>query len=336
MDVWVFEGPFFSGRSDVLLKNWSSLAMASLPSPGASHYPWARGKPSGWVLGASQGHWNDRIRSFIVFNEIPPRGVHMRQGNPLSKVGIQAGGAVSPYSHERFFPMPELESELRQHYGSLSGFDDKASFVRVPSNVEVVLFDQPALRGKQLKIPGLNLTHDQIPASAFANSGLVDHQWWYPLDRYQFDGRVSSLTVRVHGWNLRMEGPAPGSAEPARHRAPPAHPPRMQIVDEALATGQSAAPPAAEGRILERRSEAGQLSVEPESNRPGHDYKNFPLPDPDPELCRAACASDAQCQAFTFVKPGPQGGPAHCWLKNTASPAQHDPCCVSGARRIHR
>ncbi len=70
------------------------------------------------------------------------------------------------------------------------------------------------------------------------------------------------------------------------------------------------------------------VSLEPNTNRRGNDYSNFPLAAANPELCRQACARDNRCAAFTYV-----GGQApHCWLKNVAPPASGDGCCVSGVK----
>jgi hypothetical protein len=65
-------------------------------------------------------------------------------------------------------------------------------------------------------------------------------------------------------------------------------------------------------------------------DRPGNDYRDFDLLNPDPELCKAACASDADCAAWTYVHPGVQGESARCWLKNPAPEAVADACCISG------
>jgi hypothetical protein len=74
------------------------------------------------------------------------------------------------------------------------------------------------------------------------------------------------------------------------------------------------------------------LSLEQGVDRPGEDYKDFDLDDARPEACRDACAQDATCKAFTFVKAGVQGDKARCWLKSTVPPAQPHDCCASGVR----
>ncbi|HYE45918.1 MAG TPA: PAN domain-containing protein, partial [Caulobacter sp.] len=54
-------------------------------------------------------------------------------------------------------------------------------------------------------------------------------------------------------------------------------------------------------------------------NLPGHDIHSYALQSPDPGYCRLACDQNAQCQSWTFVKPGAQGPNAMCWLKGTAN-----------------
>jgi hypothetical protein len=71
---------------------------------------------------------------------------------------------------------------------------------------------------------------------------------------------------------------------------------------------------------------------EPNTDRPGADYRTFELRAPQPELCRDACWSDAQCRAFTYVRPGVQGPHARCSLKNVVPPARPADCCLSGVK----
>jgi len=73
--------------------------------------------------------------------------------------------------------------------------------------------------------------------------------------------------------------------------------------------------------------------LEDDVNRLGSDYKSIDLPSPDPALCRDACDADAQCKAFTYVKPGLQAVSAKCWLKSAvAAPRPNEGCCVSGVK----
>ena len=69
-------------------------------------------------------------------------------------------------------------------------------------------------------------------------------------------------------------------------------------------------------------------------DRPGSDYKNFNLSADQPSLCENQCASEAQCKAWTFVRPGVQGASARCWLKNAVPAAKSNTCCVSGVKQV--
>jgi len=70
--------------------------------------------------------------------------------------------------------------------------------------------------------------------------------------------------------------------------------------------------------------------LERKTDRPGNDYKNFNLSVADFNQCRAACRSDNQCQAWTYVNPGVQGPSARCWLKNAVPAAHASDCCTTG------
>ncbi len=81
---------------------------------------------------------------------------------------------------------------------------------------------------------------------------------------------------------------------------------------------------------------AARLTSEVDTNRPGSDYRNFDLGEPRPELCSEACARDANCKAYTYVKPGVQENPeprARCWLKSDTPNPVANSCCVSGVKR---
>jgi 1-phosphatidylinositol phosphodiesterase len=71
---------------------------------------------------------------------------------------------------------------------------------------------------------------------------------------------------------------------------------------------------------------------EPQTDRPGSDYRSFDLRESRPELCRDACMSERQCRAFTYVRPGAQGPQARCGLKNAVPPARPNDCCLSGVK----
>lgn len=73
--------------------------------------------------------------------------------------------------------------------------------------------------------------------------------------------------------------------------------------------------------------------VEANFDRPGGDYRNFDLATASPNVCRAACESDAKCKTYSYVKPGVQGAQARCWLKDRIPAIQKNDCCVSGVIR---
>lgn len=73
-----------------------------------------------------------------------------------------------------------------------------------------------------------------------------------------------------------------------------------------------------------------RLSMEHNTDRPGRDYKSFDLPKASPDFCRAACAQDPRCKAYSYVKPGIQGSKARCWLKSSVPASVRNQCCVSG------
>jgi hypothetical protein len=70
-----------------------------------------------------------------------------------------------------------------------------------------------------------------------------------------------------------------------------------------------------------------------DTDRPGNNYRNFDLPQPDPGLCQDSCRKESRCRAFTYVKPGIQGSKARCWLKDAVPPEKPSDCCISGVRQ---
>jgi hypothetical protein len=71
-------------------------------------------------------------------------------------------------------------------------------------------------------------------------------------------------------------------------------------------------------------------SMEAGYDRPGGDYDVIDLDRAEPTLCFSACAKDAQCLAWTYVKPGIEGDLARCHLKASVTHDIPDPCCTSG------
>ena len=66
----------------------------------------------------------------------------------------------------------------------------------------------------------------------------------------------------------------------------------------------------------------------PETMLMANDYDMFVIAGPrGGRACAEACANDARCQAWTYVR-----GPGQCRLKYAAGPAQKNACCISGIK----
>src|SRR6266705_3219562 len=87
------------------------------------------------------------------------------------------------------------------------------------------------------------------------------------------------------------------------------------------------------GNGLLPASVAQAQTFEPDTDRPGIDYRSFDLPSPSPQLCQQQCYNEPVCRAWTYVRPGLQGPFARCWLKNGIPPAAPSDCCTSGVMR---
>ncbi|HYV48943.1 MAG TPA: cytochrome c oxidase assembly factor Coa1 family protein [Myxococcaceae bacterium] len=74
------------------------------------------------------------------------------------------------------------------------------------------------------------------------------------------------------------------------------------------------------------------VTVEAATNRPGGDYRDYEMADPDASKCALDCAGDAECKAYTFVKPS-GGKPGRCRLKNRPAAKVASDCCVSGVKK---
>ena len=106
--------------------------------------------------------------------------------------------------------------------------------------------------------------------------------------------------------------------EPYAHRAPPVPPPPQR------GTG---------GDPHRHRAPPASPKLEWGIDRPGHDYRDFNLAEPLPNLCRASCEHDPRCRSWTFVKPNVQGPKARCWLKDSIPAKVANECCVSGIKK---
>jgi len=79
-----------------------------------------------------------------------------------------------------------------------------------------------------------------------------------------------------------------------------------------------------------RLNELDAIELEHNTDRVGGDYQSTNMD--SWSACATACASDAQCRAWTWVKAGIQGPSAKCWLKSTVPPPQANDCCTSGVK----
>lgn len=75
-----------------------------------------------------------------------------------------------------------------------------------------------------------------------------------------------------------------------------------------------------------------EFFVDSNVDRAGMNYRDFDLSEARPELCQKECDSDAECKAYTYVKPGTQGPQARCWLKSDVPNAVASECCISGLK----
>jgi hypothetical protein len=80
--------------------------------------------------------------------------------------------------------------------------------------------------------------------------------------------------------------------------------------------------------IKRKRSLAQEMDID----RAGQDYRDFDLSEARFELCRDVCANEAECRAFTYVKPAYQGANARCWLKSGVPKPAANGCCISGVK----
>jgi hypothetical protein len=76
------------------------------------------------------------------------------------------------------------------------------------------------------------------------------------------------------------------------------------------------------------------LRVENNINRPFADFHNFSAP--DFQTCQQACAQEAPCAAWTWLRPGVQEPNGHCWLKTGAPHPVADGNCISGVKLMPR
>lgn len=110
--------------------------------------------------------------------------------------------------------------------------------------------------------------------------------------------------------------PTAAPPPPPPRTAPPPPPPPPRATPSPTA-GSTAAPVGA---------------FEPDTDRVGNDFYGFNLAQADAATCQASCTYNAQCLAWTYVKPGIQGPAPRCYLKNAVPAPARNGCCVSGTK----
>ncbi len=82
--------------------------------------------------------------------------------------------------------------------------------------------------------------------------------------------------------------------------------------------------------VVEPRNGTEEISID----RAGGDYRNLDLKGGEGEEgCKAACAGDNKCRAWTFARPGYVGREARCFLKKEIKPPRRRAGFISGVVR---
>ncbi len=83
--------------------------------------------------------------------------------------------------------------------------------------------------------------------------------------------------------------------------------------------------------VIEPRSDQ---TIEWGIDRDGGDLRIFDLPtDATGASCKSACEAEGRCRAWTYARPGYEGGSARCFLKERLTAPRRRPCCISGVVR---
>lgn len=70
----------------------------------------------------------------------------------------------------------------------------------------------------------------------------------------------------------------------------------------------------------------------PDTDMNGADYEDFDVPTGGWKSCHQACAEDAKCRAYTYVKSTDVSAGGHCWLKDDQPKGRSAACCDSGVK----
>jgi PAN domain len=82
--------------------------------------------------------------------------------------------------------------------------------------------------------------------------------------------------------------------------------------------------------VVEPRNRAFETAID----RYGGDYRNFEMKSGEgDEACKAACAAETKCRAWTYARPGYIGREPHCYLKKEIKPPRRKAGFISGVVR---
>lgn len=76
-----------------------------------------------------------------------------------------------------------------------------------------------------------------------------------------------------------------------------------------------------------------RTGTERDVDRPGMDYRSFDLTLASPRLCEQFCEREAQCEAYTYIKPGVLGPNARCRLKSGVPEPTVASFAISGVKQ---
>jgi hypothetical protein len=74
--------------------------------------------------------------------------------------------------------------------------------------------------------------------------------------------------------------------------------------------------------------------MEDNIDRPGSDIYRFVLSSGGPGACQQECTAHVRCKAWTYVRPGVQGGDGVCYLKDSVPAPASSTCCISGVKAV--
>lgn len=262
-----------------------------------------------WFKGgnwASREDINDKISSMIIFP----------QNRNFGPAGVLIRNKTSDIYEDRWqlCPLPELKTEDIAKFPDLTDYmNDKTDFITLYGNVVVTVYEHNNFKGASLKFPGEGPSQDKS---------------YYKLETYQFKDKISSLIVQGVGDEVfKMKTGTIITPHEAKVITPQ-ETSEMKGAD----TGAETTPQTGEAVSSEPRFDLFK-KIEGDTDRPGNNYRNFDLEQPDVDFCLQACQNDPRCKAFTYVKPGLQGPKARCWLKDAVPPAKPLPGCISGVKK---